>query len=244
LDKSIATKRRANAKVGADKEPVANKEPSSVSAVASASASVSDTPSTNSAQAQFITYATVAQHASANDCWMILCENVYDLTKFAKEHPGSFSCLFRKPAIFKTFFLGGSELVTNLAGMDGTKAFLDAHPPTIIKTSLSEKEYELAYKGKIDTSSEKVEPAKRAKISTISKTSVPGPLWHFGQLFKAVLVGIFKSAFASTAVVTITRSALFLIRFVIRFPTASLRSFFPHNFSIAAVFSLCISWAI
>ena len=98
--------------------------------------------------------------------------------------------------------------------MDGTKAFLNAHPPTIIKTTLSEQEYELAFKGKIDISSAKVVPTSQEKATAAPQTSAPGALWHFGQLFKAVIIGIFKSAFASTAVVTITRSALFLIRFV------------------------------
>lgn len=34
------------------------------------------------------TMAEVAQHATANDCWMIVNGNVYDLTSFLEQHPG------------------------------------------------------------------------------------------------------------------------------------------------------------
>lgn len=30
----------------------------------------------------------VAKHDNINDCWIILADNVYDVTKYVKEHPG------------------------------------------------------------------------------------------------------------------------------------------------------------
>lgn len=37
---------------------------------------------------QKITAAEVAKHNSPNDCWILVNGKVYDLTKFAPEHPG------------------------------------------------------------------------------------------------------------------------------------------------------------
>ena len=38
--------------------------------------------------AQTVTKADVAAHSSASDLWIIVDEDVYDLTSFQDEHPG------------------------------------------------------------------------------------------------------------------------------------------------------------
>ena len=65
-----------------------------------------------------ISYEEVSKHATADDAWVIVGENVYDLTEFAPNHPG------------------GKTLVLKYAGRDATEEFLEAHPKTIIKTTL------------------------------------------------------------------------------------------------------------
>ncbi|XP_043481074.1 cytochrome b5-like [Leptopilina heterotoma] len=49
----------------------------------------------------------VANHNDEKDLWMVMNGNVYDLTKFLKEHPG------------------GEEVLINLAGQDGSQCFDD-----------------------------------------------------------------------------------------------------------------------
>lgn len=49
----------------------------------------------------------VARHNNENDLWMVIHGSVYDLSKFAKEHPG------------------GAEVLIDLAGRDGTVCFDD-----------------------------------------------------------------------------------------------------------------------
>ncbi|CAD5234508.1 unnamed protein product [Bursaphelenchus xylophilus] len=51
--------------------------------------------------------AEVAQHNSAESCWIILDEKIYDVSKFVLEHPG------------------GEEVILNLAGQDCTNEFND-----------------------------------------------------------------------------------------------------------------------
>lgn len=47
----------------------------------------------------------LAKHASSNDCWFVINGMVYDVTNFAKNHPG------------------GEELIHDFAGKDATDAF-------------------------------------------------------------------------------------------------------------------------
>lgn len=44
----------------------------------------------------------VAKHTSADDCWVVLYGNVYDVTEFLPSHPG------------------GSNIILKLAGKDAT----------------------------------------------------------------------------------------------------------------------------
>lgn len=56
----------------------------------------------------------VVKHNTPEDCWVVLHGEVYDLTEFAKSH------------------FGGSELITRLAGTDGTESFTNAHQASIL----------------------------------------------------------------------------------------------------------------
>lgn len=51
------------------------------------------------------TLAEVAQHATTDDCWMIVNANVYDLTSFLEQHPG------------------GVASMSPYCGKDGTQGF-------------------------------------------------------------------------------------------------------------------------
>lgn len=55
------------------------------------------------------TASDVAEHASADDCWVIIDDTVYDLTAWVSRHPG------------------GAERITALCGTDGTAAFSAQH---------------------------------------------------------------------------------------------------------------------
>mmetsp|Transcript_16466 Transcript_16466/g.35666 ORF Transcript_16466/g.35666 Transcript_16466/m.35666 type:complete len:186 (-) Transcript_16466:118-675(-) len=61
------------------------------------------------ADAQGITPAQVALHNTAEDCWIILRNKVYDISKFLKFHPG------------------GSRILVDVAGTDCTELFDSNH---------------------------------------------------------------------------------------------------------------------
>jgi L-lactate dehydrogenase (cytochrome) len=82
-----------------------------------------------------LTYADVAKHASADDCWFILNDKAYDVTGFLGDHPG------------------GSQVILDVAGRDCTEAFLAAHPESVMKLTLGPKGLEAARRGEVDTSS-------------------------------------------------------------------------------------------
>jgi len=59
---------------------------------------------------QAFTRHEVSQHNNANDCWIIIQNNVYDVTKWLRKHPG------------------GSKILLYYAGMDATDQFIAFHP--------------------------------------------------------------------------------------------------------------------
>ncbi|CAE8609227.1 unnamed protein product [Polarella glacialis] len=68
--------------------------------------------------AAMLTMGEVAKHNTKEDCWVVLYGKAYDLSKFAKVHPG------------------GAKLITNAAGMDATAAFDPIHPKDIMEKLL------------------------------------------------------------------------------------------------------------
>ncbi|CAE8662837.1 unnamed protein product [Polarella glacialis] len=60
----------------------------------------------------------VAKHNTKEDCWVVLYGKAYDLSKFARVHPG------------------GAKLITDAAGMDATALFDPIHPKDIMEKLL------------------------------------------------------------------------------------------------------------
>jgi cytochrome b involved in lipid metabolism len=56
----------------------------------------------------------VKKHSSANDCWIIIDSEVYDMSTFADLHPG------------------GAGVIMDLAGMDATEAFYGLHRQEVL----------------------------------------------------------------------------------------------------------------
>ena len=60
---------------------------------------------------------TVQQHCSAESCWVIIHDKVYDVTTFLDKHPG------------------GRRVLLTAAGTDATKAFDSFHKPSILMSA-------------------------------------------------------------------------------------------------------------
>ncbi|KIK95771.1 hypothetical protein PAXRUDRAFT_826689 [Paxillus rubicundulus Ve08.2h10] len=60
----------------------------------------------------------VALHNTRESCWIIVHDNVYDVTDFLDDHPG------------------GSKIILKYAGKDATKEYDPIHPPDAITTNL------------------------------------------------------------------------------------------------------------
>ena len=61
----------------------------------------------------------IAKHNIEKDCWVIIRDKVYDLTKFLPDHPG------------------GKKAIMLFAGKDATEEFDMLHPPTVLTKYLS-----------------------------------------------------------------------------------------------------------
>lgn len=152
-----------------------------------------------------LSFQEVARHNTASDCWVVLKGVVYDLTAFAKEHPG------------------GSELVTDLAGTDGTVDFLDAHQESIIQATLPAHEYTRAIKGNLDPSTVPAQPLAGEEIPTAPAPE--GAITKLSQVLLGVLSGVAKSVLARTAAAMLTRSSLLLICFLVVHLAGNLTAF-------------------
>ena len=62
-----------------------------------------------------ISFKEVSKHNSISDCWIILYDIVYNITDFINEHPG------------------GSKILLDIAGKDGTNMFESIHNVDILK---------------------------------------------------------------------------------------------------------------
>ncbi|KUM63233.1 hypothetical protein ACN42_g3862 [Penicillium freii] len=58
----------------------------------------------------------VAHHDSPKDCWLVIENQVWDVSTFAPDHPG------------------GAEIILRYAGRDATAAYNEVHTPSTIKT--------------------------------------------------------------------------------------------------------------
>lgn len=63
---------------------------------------------------KFYTMKDIKAHNQKDDCWIVVSENVYDITAFLSTHPG------------------GSSILMNVAGDDATDYFYALHRPEII----------------------------------------------------------------------------------------------------------------
>jgi cytochrome b involved in lipid metabolism len=61
-----------------------------------------------------ITMAELQQHSSKSDCWVVYYRSVYDMTYYAKKHPG------------------GAGIITKLCGQDGTTNFEIFHSSSLL----------------------------------------------------------------------------------------------------------------
>lgn len=61
----------------------------------------------------------IAKHNIEKDCWVIIRDKVYDLTKFLPDHPG------------------GKKAIMSFAGKDATEEFDMLHPPNVLTKYLS-----------------------------------------------------------------------------------------------------------
>ena len=72
------------------------------------------------ASAAHYTMDDVAQHDTADSCWLVISGVVYDVTEFRGIHPG------------------GASMMDAVAGKDATDFFVELHKPAVLEEIASE----------------------------------------------------------------------------------------------------------
>lgn len=97
---------------------------------------------------QLIPISEVRKHATSADCWIVVEDQVLDVTDFAELHPG------------------GPSLLHKYAGRDATKAYLEYHALSLIKDNLPLN----AFRGNLDRSTTDSQWAQNpSSISSVSQ---------------------------------------------------------------------------
>ncbi|KAJ5222450.1 uncharacterized protein N7469_008690 [Penicillium citrinum] len=120
----------------------------------------------------------VASHSKGDNLWIIIDEDVYDVSKFQDEHPGKASKIHAKDVAAGGMFRG-KKILQRVAGKDASKQFWKYHNEGILKK----------YKGQLQIGSLNTKkaaepapkpapaptPAPTPKQSDSSNSSVPPP---------------------------------------------------------------------
>ncbi|EFW17827.1 hypothetical protein D8B26_004837 [Coccidioides posadasii str. Silveira] len=116
----------------------------------------------------------VASHNNAGDLWVIIDEDVFDLTKFQDDHPG------------------GKKILQRVAGKDASKQFWKYHNPAVLKKYRKQLQV-----GSLDTKKEAAPPApapapqtppatppaeKKEATTSIATPAPSAPLEPYGDL--------------------------------------------------------------
>ncbi|KAE8340292.1 hypothetical protein BDV24DRAFT_134092 [Aspergillus arachidicola] len=65
----------------------------------------------------------ISEHNAVQDCWIVVDNQVWDVTEFLEEHPG------------------GSSIILKYAGRDATKAYSEVHAPSVLTANLSQEKH-------------------------------------------------------------------------------------------------------
>lgn len=95
----------------------------------------------------------VEKHGTAADCWVVLNGLVYDLSEFHRSHPG------------------GSQVISDCAGMDATAPFLAIHPSDIAERLLSRD----VVMGRVDASTLRPEHVVAAPAAEAAEAGAGAP---------------------------------------------------------------------
>lgn len=109
--------------------------------------------------AGLVSYEEIAKHATGDDCWIVVNGRIYDVTNFLEDHPG------------------GKAVIEQVAGKDGTDAFLEAHPEDIITMTLGPTGKAESFRGLADASTMPTKIAKESKSA--HKKDDDGSTRHF-----------------------------------------------------------------
>lgn len=130
----------------------------------------------------------VSSHSKADDLWIIVDEDVYDLTKFQDDHPGEFSCTksrrdqlqlshnvpYRGRAEKRMHSdtlssgAGGKKILQRVAGKDASKQFWKYHNEGILKKYKGQLQV-----GSLDTKKVEAVPAAEPMPVSVPKKATP-----------------------------------------------------------------------
>lgn len=81
----------------------------------------------------------VVRHNTPGDCWVVIGDQIWDVTSFSPHHPGGTDgkSYWNFPPTTTSFSYATSTVIVRYAGQDATAAYNEVHSPSVIIKSLS-----------------------------------------------------------------------------------------------------------
>jgi len=166
----------------------------------------------------------VAKHNTKDDIWVMVNNNVINVTAFLCEHPG------------------GELVLLTFAGKDATSEFNQIHPAYLLETWVKAASFKIM--GKVKHPTVDVEAIQKA--ASAKEESDGGYLYALAYLLKGFLGHILATIFSAVSIdtrVALTRSASMAGLFIVLHGLGNLQSFLgPDSFNGYGYMMVRVAW--
>jgi L-lactate dehydrogenase (cytochrome) len=84
----------------------------------------------------------LSKHSTAEDIWIVVDNDVWDISDFAPEHPGGFESMDRYCKFTAHILIPEVKVILKYAGRDATQAYSAVHAPSLIADNLGPERFQ------------------------------------------------------------------------------------------------------
>jgi L-lactate dehydrogenase (cytochrome) len=89
------------------------------------------------AESKLVSFDELSTHNTPEDCWVVIGDEVWDVSEFAPAHPGGSYCMFEchsRSTLEETLMI--ATVIYKYAANDATEAFSEVHDYSVLRDNL------------------------------------------------------------------------------------------------------------